>query len=168
MRIAIFMLLAAFISPLTVSADDEKFAVLAVGNNVYTNVTVTSVSATDIYFTHAGGMENVKIKALSLDLQKLFSYDPAKAKQAELKQAADKVKYHDQVLHQTAVITADAEARTNPAVAATVYGDVDPKYAASTLTKSGEVAPLTYIRTIDGSVLDLRGKAVVIDLFATW
>jgi thiol-disulfide isomerase/thioredoxin len=168
MRIAIFTALAVFISPLMLHADGEKFATLAVGGNIYTNVTVTSVSATDIYFTHVGGMENVKIKALSPDLQKLFSYDPAKDKKTELKQTADNAKYHDRMLHQTAVIAADAQARTNQAAAATIYGDVDPKYAASTITKSGDVSPLTYIRTIDGGTLDLRGKVVVIDLFATW
>jgi thiol-disulfide isomerase/thioredoxin len=168
MRAAIFSTLLFSLSLGGALADGEKFPVLQAGKDSYTNVTVTSASATDIYFTCDGGMANAKIKSLSPDLQKLFNYDPAKAKQAELKQAADQVKYHDQILRQSAVIAADAEARTNPAVAATVYGDVDPKYAATTVTKAGDVSPLTYLHTIDGQTLDLRGKVVVIDLFAAW
>lgn len=168
MRLGFLTTLTMFVGLKLVCADDEKFPILQVGSHAYTNVTVTSVSATDIYFTHTGGMENVKIKSLSPELQTLFSYDPTKAKKAELKQAQDKVKYHDQVLHQEAVMAADAAAEKNPAAAATVYGDVDAEYAASTLTRAGDVSPLTSIRTIDGTILDLRGKAVVIDLFATW
>ena len=37
----------------------EKLPGLNAGSEVYSNVTVTKVTATDIYFTHAGGMANV-------------------------------------------------------------------------------------------------------------
>lgn len=168
MRAKIFSSLILAAGILTAAADDEKFPVLRAGNDVYTNVTVTSVSATDIYFTHAGGMANVKLKSLSPDLQIRFHYDPAKAENAERQQAEDQARYHDQLLHQTAVAAAETEAATNPAAAITIYGDVDARYAASTVTKAGDVSPLTYLHTIDGQTLDLRGKVVVIDLFATW
>jgi protein disulfide-isomerase len=87
---------------------DEHFAVLQAGSEVYSNVTVTSVSATDVYFTFTGGMANVKIKELSPDLQRHFSFDPEKAKEAELQQAENQARYHDQLMHQPAVRPPDS------------------------------------------------------------
>jgi len=101
MRLAIFIALAWFVGGLAVRAD-EQFPVLKAGGETYSNVTVTSVSATDIYFTHAGGMANVKIKKLSPDLQKHFNFDPNKAQAVELQQAENKVKYHEELLHSPA------------------------------------------------------------------
>jgi len=82
---------------------DETIAVLTAGSEVYSNVTVTSVSATDVYFTYAGGMANVKLKKLSPDWRKHFHFDPDKAKVAELKQADNKTRYYDEIIHQPAV-----------------------------------------------------------------
>jgi len=58
---------------------DELIPVLRAGSEVYSNVTVTSVTATDIYFSHARGMGNVKLKNLDPELQRHFHYDPARA-----------------------------------------------------------------------------------------
>jgi len=82
---------------------DEQFPVLVVGGQTYTNVTVTSVSATDIFFFHAGGMGNAKLKNLSPELQKHFKFDPDKAKATELKQVDNQAKFHQALLHQPAV-----------------------------------------------------------------
>ena len=41
------------------------------GDNVYSNLTITSVTATDIYFTHSGGIGNAKLKNLEPEMQKL-------------------------------------------------------------------------------------------------
>lgn len=81
----------------------EKLPVLSAGGTTYSNVTVTKVSATDVYFDHAGGMANVKLKTLSPELQKHFNFDSGKAQAAELKQAENKIKYHDQLVRQPAV-----------------------------------------------------------------
>ena len=146
---------------------DEQIPLLQAGNDRYTNVTVTSVSATDVYFTHAGGMANVKIKTLSPDLQKHFSFDPKKAKAEELKQSDNNLKYHDRLLHEPAPKPADATGE-RPVLRTAIYGDVPAQYAASTVTHAGDASPLMGIHTIDGQDLDFHGKAVVIDLFATW
>ncbi len=66
-----------FIAMLSVQAD-ESFHTLKVKGDVYTNVTVTTVTATDIYFTHAHGMASAKLKDLAPDLQKHFHYDASK------------------------------------------------------------------------------------------
>ena len=74
---------------------DEQLPVLQAGTDIYSNVTVLSVSATDVYFTynHGKGMANAKLKNLSPDLQKHFHYNPATASAVEQKQARANVEY---------------------------------------------------------------------------
>jgi len=62
-----------------------RLATLKVGSEVYSNVTVTSVTTTDVYFTHAGGIGNAKLKKLDPDLQR-FGFDSAKAGTMERQQ----------------------------------------------------------------------------------
>jgi thiol:disulfide interchange protein len=97
---------------------DEQFPLLTVGGQTYTNVTVTSASATDIFFTYTGGLGNAKIKDLSPALQQHFKFDPDKAKAAELKQADNQTKYHQALLHQPAIRRPDAREAADPAPAA--------------------------------------------------
>jgi thiol-disulfide isomerase/thioredoxin len=82
---------------------DETLAVLKIGSETYSNVTITSVSTTDVYFIYTGGMANVKIKNLSPDLQKHFNFNPQKAKETELKQAENQASYHDQIMREPVV-----------------------------------------------------------------
>ncbi|MGD0745178.1 MAG: thioredoxin family protein, partial [Verrucomicrobiota bacterium] len=90
---------------------DETLPVLWAGSNVYSNVTVTSVSPTDVYFTYAGGMGNAKLQTLSPGLQKHFHYDPVKANEVEQKQAAANAQYRLQTVRQPASRpTAEADA----------------------------------------------------------
>jgi thioredoxin-related protein len=96
---------------------DEEFPVLKVGSNVYSNVTVTIITATDIYFTHAGGMANAKLKSLSPELQKHFHYDAVKAGEVEQKQAAANAQYHNLIVSQPVSRPAD-ESREQSAVVA--------------------------------------------------
>ena len=95
-----------------VARADEKLPVLKAGSEVYSNVTVTTVTATDIYFTYAGGMGNAKLKQLSPALQKHFGYNPTKASEVEQKQAAANTQYHNQVVNQPASATPGDEAQT--------------------------------------------------------
>ena len=86
MRLGITFLIGWLLATMVVHAD-ESFATLKVGNMVYTNVTVTSVSAKNISFTYAQGMASVKLKDLDPAMQKHFHFDGTKAA-AEEKQAA--------------------------------------------------------------------------------
>jgi hypothetical protein len=75
MRMDVFVLCLA---GLTLPAfADEKLPLLKVGSQTYSNVTVTTISATDIYFVSGQGMGNAKLKDLDPALQKHFHYDPA-------------------------------------------------------------------------------------------
>ena len=93
LRLAI---LAAFglLNAVSIRAD-EKLPVLQSGTDTYSNVTVLSVSATDVYFTynHGKGMANAKLKNLSPDLQKHFHYNPAVAGAVEQRQKAANNQY---------------------------------------------------------------------------
>lgn len=51
---------------------DEKLPVLKVGGDTFSNVMVTKVSATDIYFTSSQGLRNAKLKDLDPQMQKHF------------------------------------------------------------------------------------------------
>jgi thioredoxin-related protein len=95
------LLIALLFIALAARADDEKFPLLKIGSDTYTNVVVTSHNATDIYFIHAGGAANAKIKKLSPELQQQFDYDPKQAAVAEQKLADHKNQFHQQVLHQS-------------------------------------------------------------------
>lgn len=79
---------------------EEKLPMLKAGSQIYSNVTVTTVTPTDIYFTHAGGMGNAKLKQLSPDLQKHFGYDAKQAGELEQKRAAANAQYRAQVASQ--------------------------------------------------------------------
>jgi len=85
-----------------VARANEKLPVLNAGSEVYSNVTVTAVTDTDIYFTYAGGMANVKLSKLDPALQKHFGYNPVKAGEVAQKQAAANAQYRIQAVNQPA------------------------------------------------------------------
>ncbi|MBW8865614.1 MAG: dienelactone hydrolase family protein [Verrucomicrobia bacterium] len=79
---------------------DEKLPVLKAGNVTYSNVTVTAISSTDIFFTYPGGMGNAKLKALEPELQKHFHYDPIKGEEAEKAKAKANLQYRREMAAQ--------------------------------------------------------------------
>jgi hypothetical protein len=58
---------------------DEFLTVLKVNGDVYSNLTVTTVTPTDVFFTHARGVGNAKLKNLNPEMQGHFHYDAAKS-----------------------------------------------------------------------------------------
>ena len=97
---------------------DEKLPVLKAGSEVYSNVTVTTVTATDIYFTYSDGMANVKLSKLDPALQEHFHYNPVKAGEVEQKQAAANTQYRIQAINQPAPRPPADESVAQPASAA--------------------------------------------------
>lgn len=91
----------AVIGSSLVSRADEHLDTLKIGSDVYTNVTVTRVSATDVYFTFPGGMANAKLKSLDPELQRHFGYNVSAAKAAEKLQHPGPVEYHFRVANGT-------------------------------------------------------------------
>ncbi len=110
------IILLVFLSPLAgLARADEKLASLQVGSQVYSNVNITEVSKTDVFFTHAGGVANAKLQKLSPALQKHFEFDPEKAKAAELNRAASDAQYRAELLRQKVVRAPDMTRENLPA-----------------------------------------------------
>ncbi len=58
-----------------------------IGSEVFSNVTVTSVTATHIFFSHSSGLGSAKLKDLEPEMQERFHFNPANARIAEARQA---------------------------------------------------------------------------------
>jgi len=133
------------------SAVEVKLATLKVGDDIYTNVTITSATATDIYFSHSRGMGNAKLKNLGPELQKQFHFDPTKAAQTEREQAAANDLY--------------------------VISLTQSKSASPSESESEELSTKSFLNqpapVIEGEKWlterpDLTDKFVLIDFWATW
>jgi hypothetical protein len=75
---------------------EEKLPVLKAGRETYSNVTVTKVTATNIFFISSKGLTNTELKNLDPAWQKHFQYDPARAAAAQ-KHKTGKAQYHFRV-----------------------------------------------------------------------
>jgi len=120
MRIALFIALGLAATG-TIFAD-ENLPVLKVGIDVYTNVTVTRVTATDIYFTYRGGMGNAKLKQLSPELQQHFGYNSGQATAVEQKQATANTQYRAQAAQAPAARPVTANTAAGEAAGSVSWG----------------------------------------------
>jgi protein disulfide-isomerase len=116
MRLQTCLALGVLIIALKVCAD-EKLPVLQVGDDVFSNVTVMGVTATDIYFTYPGGMANAKLKDLQPELQKHFHYNATNAIVVEKNQIEANAQYHANLVSHPA-LRPSKEDRPAPPVAA--------------------------------------------------
>lgn len=98
-------------------SSDEKLGVLKVGNEVYSNITVTAVTTTDIYFIYSGGMGNAKLEHLEPELQKRFHFDPKKASEKENEEKKANANFSSWIRMQT---------NKAPAISRDVSRDLDP------------------------------------------
>ena len=121
----------------------EKLPQLKVGDERYTNVTVTSVTATDIYFTYAGGMGNAKLKNLDPEAQAHFHFDAGKASVTEQAQLDATAQYKKNLL------TAQAEAKD--------------RLPAPTYETGDMVVPKIYAHSYRG----LRPPSIIVDQWLT-
>jgi thiol-disulfide isomerase/thioredoxin len=148
-------------------ADDEHLATLKVGEETYTNVTVTSVSATQIFFIHSRGAGNAKLKDLEPALQKMFHYDPAKAAAKQEQDAKSNALYHQAASSapppkkQTV-----AEPDAGPEQEGPENGvPAHPVYAKRFINQR---APGLQVEKWLTEQPDLNGKFLLLDFWATW
>jgi len=73
-----FTALVSLIITLQIAGAQEKLPVLKVGSQIYSNVTITEVTATDIYFSFNRGIASAKLKNLEPAMQSHFHYDAAR------------------------------------------------------------------------------------------
>jgi thiol-disulfide isomerase/thioredoxin len=144
----------------------EKLATLKAGAETYTDVTVTSVTATDIYFSHKLGLGNAKLKDLDPELQKRFHYDPARAAEKEKEQAAAQARY------------AEALKESKPAPPRTAApADGEGQAGASDEVEPHEISAKSFLNRPAPAISaekwltpppDLTGKFLLVDFWATW
>jgi len=147
------------------AAADEKLATLKIGRAIYTNVTVTTVTATDIYFTHSQGMGNAKLKTLSPEAQKKFGFDPTKGQAAEKQQTEANTKFRT-----TMAVQAKEKKITPPSGSDPTGNGAGEPTAPKLHAKSfrGLSAPHFVVEKWITPKPAMSGKFVLLDFWATW
>ncbi len=159
----IVLLACVLSSPSLLSAAEEHLPKLTVGAEVYEKVTVTSVTATDIYFSHSRGLGNAKLKDLEPALQEHFHFDPAKAAAKQNAQALANAAYSKALRdapppkHQTAPVSPGANSAQEV-----------PPHAINAKSFLGQPAPAVIYEKWVKEAPDPKGKFVLVDFWATW
>jgi len=147
---------------------DEKLPSLQIGSEIYSNVTVTTVTATDIYFIHTKGMGNTKLKRLSPELQKQFKFDAAKSDATERAQAEATASFLRQAAtNRAAVRPSNPEQEEIDAPSEDENGELvaTKLYAASF---RGQRPPQIIVDEWLTSPPDITNKFVLVDIWASW
>lgn len=159
----IYFLLGTVGLPIWALADGEKFPTLKVGSEVYSNVVVTSVTGTDIYFSHSRGIGNAKLKNLAPEVQKTFHFDSAKASDLEKQQADSNARYAQATLDAAAATPkTNAQEKVEGASTEPIKSPSGPR---SFLNKP---SPTIAVQKWLPETPDLTGKFVLVDFWATW
>jgi thiol-disulfide isomerase/thioredoxin len=128
-----------------------------VGAEVYSNVVVTTVTATDIYFSHSRGMGNAKLKNLSPELQQHFHFDAAKASEVEKQHHEGNALYRQTLATNLAAASAPEHKGANDGNDRDV---VVPRLYAKSFR--GEHVPDLYVQEWMGSPGNIADKFVLI------
>lgn len=136
---------------------DEFLPRLPANGTVYSNITVTKITATDVFFIYTNGMGNAKLKTLTPEWQQHFHYDAAKSAAGEKQLAENKTLYRQQLL---AAPSAKAEDFSR-----------EPEVNVAEGLEPGQKFPGFSVSDVAGhplSVSSYQGKVVLIDFWATW
>jgi thiol-disulfide isomerase/thioredoxin len=144
------------------AAQPIKFDYLKVGSQTFSNVTVVSRNATDVYFTHDKGMSNVKLKYLEPEAQKRLEFDPKAAAAAEKEAMAGDAKFKNNLGTQ---IGTPKKAATPQRPVSSEDSLADPVSETSPL---GKVAPDISIDKWVSDKPDLKDKFILLSFWATW
>jgi thiol-disulfide isomerase/thioredoxin len=144
-----------FITGLAACAD-EQLPLLQIGTETFTNVTITKVTAADIYFFSDAGMGNAKLSSLDHALQRHFHFDSGKAGTLEKARADANAQYHALVSAQHTVYPNPSRGPESSVPVGLAIGQRFPDFNETDLNG----APLS----VAGSV----GKVTLVDFWATW
>ena len=155
------LLLFAFCAP----AVPLKFDSLKIGQKVYSNVTVIGANPTDLYFTHAQGISNVKLKYLDTRLQQRFNFDPKAAAEFERQQEKDDSAFYNSIASNI-VARAEKAALAAKKVASTSENSIADAISDKSLL--GKPAPALDVEKWLSEKPSLEGKFVLIAFWAPW
>ena len=167
MRLRICVLVICLAAARVQSAEDERLPTLRVGSDVYTNVTVTSVTATHIYFFHSRGMGNAKLKDLDPAMQKHFHYNATKAAETESQRTQANALYRQSLAANPAPKPAPAPSESR-APEATRIEDAIPPHPISAKSFLNLPAPDLKVEQWLTPEPNTQGKFVLVDFWATW
>ena len=163
----ILFLMSVLASTALLHADDEHFSSLKVGSEVYSNVSVTSVTSTHVYFSHSRGVGSAKLKELDPNWQKHFHYDATAAA------AADAQRYQANAAYRQGLMAPPAPTPQPPTAPSAGQKPTEPNtvvpphqiYARSVLNQP---APTFVVEKWLTPEPDTQGKFVLVDFWATW
>jgi cytochrome c biogenesis protein CcmG/thiol:disulfide interchange protein DsbE len=135
---------------------------LAIGSKIYTNVTIIGANETDLYFSHSGGFENVKLKYLSPDLQRQFNFNSNVAATVEQRRQEDQASYASSVASAIAAQARDASAGLT-STNGSALNLADPISDKSLL---GKRAPALQVEKWMGEKPELEGKPMLLVFWA--
>ena len=164
---AIFVLASFMVTATLLGADEKKLPTLKVGSEVYNKVTVTSVTATHVYFSHNRGLGSAKLKDLEPDMQKHFHFDPVNAAAVQNQQTQANARYRQELGQATATQRPAPAGQTETQAAPAASSEVPPHqiYAKSFLNQQ---APSLKVEKWLTPEPDTTGKFVLVDFWATW
>ena len=145
---------------------NETLPLLKVGDTIYTNVTITEVTATDIYFSHARGIGNAKLKKLAPELQRHFAFDPTKAGKAEVKQREANAQFRAELIARKPAAPGRTTLDAPPPVNDDAGDIVAPKLHARSIR--GQRPPQIATEQWLTPPPDVEGKFVLVEFWATW
>ena len=160
----LFLLLLALGTAGFLRAADEQFTTLKVGSETYTQVTITTVTKTAIYFTHSRGIGTAKLKDLDPTLQAHFHFDPAEAAAKQAEQSQGNALYAKALREAPAI----KRAVTAPPTETSVGDDIIPAHEIHAKSFLNRPAPNISIEKWLTGMPDMQGKFVLIDFWATW
>jgi thiol-disulfide isomerase/thioredoxin len=138
---------------------------LKVGSRVYRHLTIIGANTTDLYFRCDQGLANVKLRALSPEMQRRFDYDPAAAAEAERKQIEDDAAFRDSIVSNV-VAKAEKEAIEKQHAAATSENNfADAIFEVSPL---GKPAPALEVEKWLGKPPATEGRVLLVYFWAPW
>jgi hypothetical protein len=161
----------SFLIAVSVLAAPSRLDRLKVGSQIYTNITVVGVNATDLYFTYDKGIKNVKLRLLDPETQKLFNYDPKAATEIERQQTQDDARFQTSVVAR-GVIPGTSAGPGAPTANEKRHASSDENIidAISDQSPVGKPGPTIGIEKWSGSTPPptLKGKFVLVTFWTPW